>query len=84
MGGIEPAGNSATHKGMLWMNVIDEGMFDRRSEGFAGGNLGISSGLVYAAQSGRLSDQEHDARGLIVAIALCACCWLGLGYFLLT
>ena len=66
------------------MIVIDEGMFDRRSDGFAGVNHGISSSLVYAAQSGRLIDREHDARGLIIAVALCACCWLGLGYFLLT
>ncbi|MFK4871318.1 MULTISPECIES: hypothetical protein [unclassified Novosphingobium] len=68
------------------MNVVDEGimLFERRGEGFAGLRHGISSNLVYAAQSGRLGNPEHDARGLMIAVALCACCWMGLGYFLLT
>lgn len=68
------------------MNVVNEGIFqfERRPEGFAGLHHGISSSLVYAAQSGKLGNTEHDARGLMIAVALCACCWLGLGYFLLT
>ncbi|EQB08933.1 MAG: hypothetical protein K0R64_1917 [Novosphingobium lindaniclasticum] len=68
------------------MNVVDEGMlfFERRGEGLASLNRGISSSLVYAAQNGRLGNPDHDARGLVIAVALCAVCWLGLGYFLLT
>lgn len=43
----------------------------------------VSVDTVYAAQ--RLEDgvTEHDARGLMIAIALSAACWALLGYFIL-
>lgn len=38
---------------------------------------------VYAAQRLEDAGTEHDARGLLVAIALSAACWAVLGYFVL-
>lgn len=39
-------------------------------------------GGVYAAQ--RMDrGEEHDGRGLTIAILLCMACWAALGYFLL-
>lgn len=68
------------------MKVAEEGIirFERRPDQLAGMQMGISSGLVYAGQDAGSRDQVHDARGLLIAVGLCACCWLGLGYFLLT
>lgn len=40
-------------------------------------------GGVYAAQ--RMDrGEEHDGRGLTIAILLCMACWAALGYFLLS
>ncbi|MEE4450407.1 hypothetical protein [Novosphingobium resinovorum] len=42
----------------------------------------LSTGMVYAAQ--RMDrGEEHDGRGLAIAILLCMGCWAALGYFLL-
>lgn len=66
------------------MKVAEDNIvhFDR----FAGGNPGfstrISAGMVYAAQRAG-KGEEHDGRGLTIAILLCMCCWAALGYFLL-
>ncbi|WP_404480847.1 hypothetical protein [Novosphingobium sp. BL-52-GroH] len=43
----------------------------------------LPAGMVYAAQRMGSSEEEHDGRGLIVAILLCMACWAALGYFLL-
>lgn len=40
------------------------------------------AGGVYAAQR-RDHEQEHDGRGLAMAVLLCVVCWGALGYFLL-
>ncbi|GFE72578.1 MULTISPECIES: hypothetical protein [Novosphingobium] len=72
------------------MKVVDQGImrFENRAEGFVGRisglDRGVSSSLVYAGHEGAFGEHGHDARGLMLAVALCACCWLGLGYFLLT
>jgi hypothetical protein len=43
----------------------------------------LPAGIVYAAQRMGRSEEEHDGRGLIIAILLCMGCWAALGYFLL-
>ncbi|WP_374411937.1 hypothetical protein [Novosphingobium colocasiae] len=45
---------------------------------------GMSAPRVYAAHRSVESGEEHDSRGLVVAIALCLACWAALGYFLLS
>lgn len=44
----------------------------------------LPAGMVYAAQRMGRGEEEHDGRGLIIAILLCMACWAALGYFLLT
>ena len=60
------------------MKVVDNRVVDfRRDED------SLSARLIYgSSESNR--EHEHDARGLIVALLLCAACWAALGYFLLT
>lgn len=68
------------------MKVADENIirFERFSDGAGDFSGRISAGMVYAAQRMGDSTEEHDGRGLIVAIMLCMACWAALGYFLLT
>lgn len=44
---------------------------------------GNGARLGYASHRTPDQQREHDARGLIVAILLCVCCWAALGFFLL-
>lgn len=38
---------------------------------------------IYAMHKRANAGDGHDARGLIVAVMLCAACWTALAYFLL-
>lgn len=66
------------------MKVADENIihFERFSdtESFS---TRLPAGMVYAAQRMGHAEEEHDGRGLIIAILLCMACWAALGYFLL-
>lgn len=44
------------------------------------GNPALTGSAGHFAPEGEI---EHDARGLVAALVLCAMCWLALGYFLL-
>ncbi|MFC0204806.1 hypothetical protein [Novosphingobium soli] len=65
------------------MKVADDNII-RFERGMERGHLArMPAGMVYAAQ--RMgSGEEHDGRGLIIAILLCMACWACLGFFLLT
>ena len=67
------------------MKVADENIirFERFSEGAGSFSRRMPMSMVYAAQRMGNSDEEHDGRGLIIAIMLCMACWAALGYFLL-
>jgi hypothetical protein len=68
------------------MKVADENiiLFERFSNGARNLSASLPAGIVYAAQRmGNEADEEHDGRGLIIAILLCMACWAALGYFLL-
>ncbi|AXB76957.1 hypothetical protein [Novosphingobium sp. P6W] len=67
------------------MKVADENIirFERFSERTRNFSTRIPAGMVYAAQRMGSSEEEHDGRGLIIAILLCMACWAALGYFLL-
>lgn len=68
------------------MNVADENVirFENFSSGMRKFSTRMPAGMVYAAQRIRIREEEHDGRGLIIAILLCMGCWAGLGYFLLS
>lgn len=68
------------------MKVADENIirFDHHANGALGRRHGKSVQTVYLSQRGEDLDQEHDPRGLVVAILLCVCCWAALGFFLLS
>lgn len=68
------------------MKVADENIirFEPGADGAGHFSNRISASMVYAAQRMGESSEEHDGRGLIVAILLCMACWAVLGYFLLT
>jgi hypothetical protein len=55
---------------------------DNRAFGYEQGEDSVGG------RSGRLTrrdfGEEHDARGLVVAIFLCLTCWVALGFFLLS
>ncbi|WP_242528392.1 hypothetical protein [Novosphingobium sp. PY1] len=54
--------------------------------GFEAGNdrkSGRASRFACSAPDDMEGESEHDARGLVLAIALCMACWAALGYFLL-
>lgn len=67
------------------MKVAEDNVvgLSRSGRGYTVGS-GISAPRVYAAHRSAENGEEHDARGLVVAIALCLACWAALGYFLLT
>ena len=62
-------------------NVV---LFDHLPEGGIDREQSHRAGSVYLAQRVQNLEQEHDARGLVVAILLCVCCWAALGFFLLS
>jgi len=68
------------------MNVAEDNII--RFDQFADGDRKLAGrlstvGMVYAAQ--RMNGgEEHDGRGLTIAILLCMACWAALGYFLLS
>lgn len=67
------------------MKVADDNIvrFERVSDGGGDFSARLSAGMVYAAQ--RMNrGEEHDGRGLTIAILLCMGCWAALGYFLLS
>lgn len=66
------------------MKVADENII-RFERGFDSRRLHsrLPHGMVYAAQRIGRSEEEHDGRGLTIAILLCMACWAALGYFLL-
>lgn len=68
------------------MKVAEENIirFDHRLEGRMDRDQGHSARTVYLSQRTQDLGQEHDARGLVVAILLCVCCWAALGFFLLS
>jgi hypothetical protein len=57
--------------------------FERFSDNGSGFGTRVPAGMVYAAQRLGPDGEEHDGRGLIIAILLCMACWAALGYFLL-
>ncbi|MFC0683693.1 MULTISPECIES: hypothetical protein [Sphingomonadaceae] len=61
------------------MKVADERIirFERSDPAGAG------FGAVLDGQAREGLSGGHDARSLIIAVAMCGVCWLGLGYFLL-
>lgn len=66
------------------MKVADDNIirFEPMSDGGRDFPARLSAGMVYAAQ--RMDrGEEHDGRGLTIAILLCMACWAALGYFLL-
>ncbi|PNU05755.1 hypothetical protein [Novosphingobium guangzhouense] len=67
------------------MKVADDNIirFERMSEGMGDLSARLSAGIVYAAQR-KDRGEEHDGRGLTIAILLCMACWAALGYFLLS
>ncbi|MCJ2177681.1 hypothetical protein [Novosphingobium album (ex Hu et al. 2023)] len=68
------------------MKVAEENIirFDHRPEGPVERDQGRSATTVYLSQRAQDLGQEHDARGLVIAILLCVCCWAALGFFLLS
>lgn len=68
------------------MKVADENIirYDYRRDGAADRDRGKPARTVYLSQRSQAPGQEHDARGLVVAILLCVCCWAALGFFLLS
>lgn len=68
------------------MKIADENVvrFDEFSGGGRNFSTQIPAGVVYAAQRMRIREEEHDSRGLIIAILLCMGCWAALGYYLLS
>jgi hypothetical protein len=66
------------------MKVAEENIirFERFPEG-ASFSTRIPASMVYAAERMGHGDEEHDGRGLTIAILLCMACWAALGYFLL-
>lgn len=68
------------------MMVADENIipFDQYSSRTRSLTSRIPAGMVYAAQRMTKLDEDHDGRGLIIAILLCMVCWAALGYALLT
>ncbi|WP_395333757.1 hypothetical protein WBP06_08440 [Novosphingobium sp. BL-8H] len=67
------------------MKVADEKIirFERRTD--SGGGMVIPAPAM--ALGSRMQDgnrEEHDARSLIIAVAMCVACWVVLGYYLLT
>lgn len=66
------------------MKVADENIIHLERFSDAGGfSTRLPAGMVYAAQRMGQNEEEHDGRGLIIAILLCVACWAALGYFLL-
>lgn len=66
------------------MKVVENNVihFDRIDDAGRNYSSDLATGVVYAAQ--RVDrGQEHDGRGLTIAILLCMACWAALGYFLL-
>lgn len=61
------------------MKVADERVIRFKRSDPAGGAFGAT---LDTPQRESLSG-GHDARSLIIAVAMCGVCWLGLGYFLL-
>ena len=72
------------------MKVAEKNMirFDQRFESALDHDLehdlGKGAGIAYASRAALRHEAEHDARGLIIAILLCVCCWAALGFFLLS
>ena len=66
------------------MKVADDNIVAMRASGGPVARSHLASAPVYAAYRLSAREEEHDARGLVVAIALCIGCWVALGYFLLT
>lgn len=64
-----------------WMMVADEKItrFNLRPDSDGGG---IAAALPSPDRDGM--PKEHDARSLVIAVAMCLGCWLVLGYFLLS
>ena len=59
---------------------------DERFMGFEAGNdrkSGRASRFACSAPDDMEGESEHDARGRVLASALCMACWAALGYFLL-
>lgn len=62
------------------MNLKGEAMtFDRSLE-----NVPEYRGNGLAGLAGADAGEQHDARGLVMAILLCMGCWAALGFVLLT
>ncbi|MCJ2187276.1 hypothetical protein [Novosphingobium beihaiensis] len=68
------------------MKVAEENIirFDHHADRGVDRDQGNRAGTVYAPQIPPGLEHEHDARGLIVAVLLCVCCWAALGFFLLS
>lgn len=58
--------------------------FENRQDGTLDLDRGRAAGMVYVSQRSCESEMEHDARGFVIAILLCMCCWGALGFFLLS
>lgn len=61
------------------MKVADERIIRFERSDPSGGAFGVT----LDGQERETLTGGHDARSLIIAVAMCGVCWLALGYFLL-
>ena len=66
------------------MSVAEKSVFAFKPSMEHRGDDRLSRARVYAAQRTFDEGEEHDAKGLMLAIVLCMGCWAALAFYLLS